>query len=365
MKILIISRNTFPLQGPRAFRTAELSEQLAKMGHEVILYTVLGKYDYTQYQKDTKVTIKDIKPKLSTANNDGVTRYTFIDKVLYHSLHWLIEYPDIEFVFKLNSIIRKEKAVDLLITIAHPHPIHWGAAVAKKLNPKKFPKCWISDCGDPFYLNPFKKHPFYLKYIEKWWGNSTDYITVPTEDSKKGYFPEYHNKIRVIPQAFDFEKTPIAEYEKNSVPTFIFAGAFYKGVRDPYSFIDYLLTLDRDFKFTIYSRSKIQQEILDKSNGRIECVVNANRKDIIWACSKADFLINISNLSSVQTPSKLIDYGIAKRPVLNISNEFKEVDYLNEFLEADYSHQTVLPDLGIYDIKRVAQQFVDLINERV
>ena len=64
MKILIISNHAYPAQGPRAFRTTELSEQLVKMGHEVILYTVHGKYDYTQYVKDTGVIRRDINPQM-------------------------------------------------------------------------------------------------------------------------------------------------------------------------------------------------------------------------------------------------------------------------------------------------------------
>ena len=70
MKILIISNHAYPAQGPRAFRTTELSEQLVKMGHEVILYTVHGKYDYTQYVKDTGVIRRDINPIFATAAND-------------------------------------------------------------------------------------------------------------------------------------------------------------------------------------------------------------------------------------------------------------------------------------------------------
>ena len=65
MKILIISNHAYPAQGPRAFRTTELSEQLVKMGHEVILYTVHGKYDYTQYVKETGVIRRDINPKFA------------------------------------------------------------------------------------------------------------------------------------------------------------------------------------------------------------------------------------------------------------------------------------------------------------
>lgn len=67
MKILIISNHAYPVQGPRAFRTTELSEQLVKMGHEVVLYTVHGKYDYTQYEKEVGVKMRDINPKFATS----------------------------------------------------------------------------------------------------------------------------------------------------------------------------------------------------------------------------------------------------------------------------------------------------------
>ena len=75
MKILIISNHAYPAQGPRAFRTTELSEQLVKMGHEVILYTVHGKYDYTQYVKDTGVIRRDInlRQPLMMRQRDTIT----------------------------------------------------------------------------------------------------------------------------------------------------------------------------------------------------------------------------------------------------------------------------------------------------
>ena len=93
MKILIISNHAYPAQGPRAFRTTELSEQLVKMGHEVILYTVHGKYDYTQYVKDTGVIRRDINPKFATAANDETKRYNHFDKFMFHFFHRLLMWP--------------------------------------------------------------------------------------------------------------------------------------------------------------------------------------------------------------------------------------------------------------------------------
>lgn len=38
----------FPHISARSFRTTELAKGFAKMGHDVTLYAILGKYDYTQ-----------------------------------------------------------------------------------------------------------------------------------------------------------------------------------------------------------------------------------------------------------------------------------------------------------------------------
>ena len=93
MKILIISNHAYPAQGPRAFRTTELSEQLVKMGHEVVLYTVLGKYDCSQYETETGVKMRDIKPRFATMANDGTHRYNIFDKFMYHYFHRLLMWP--------------------------------------------------------------------------------------------------------------------------------------------------------------------------------------------------------------------------------------------------------------------------------
>lgn len=75
-------------------------------------------------------------------------------------------------------------------------------------------------------LNPFIKAPKFMKRFEDMWCSMCDYIAVPTKESYKGYYERYWGKIRVIPQGFDISKTPIAEYKKNVVPTFLFRGLY-------------------------------------------------------------------------------------------------------------------------------------------
>ena len=362
MKILIISQNTYPKHGPRSYRTQELSEELVRQGHDVTLYTVHGDIDYTEYEKETGVKMRDVNPCFPIAANDDKNRYGLISRITFHFLHRMLLYPEIEFHFKVGTILQKEKNVDLLITIAYPHSIHSGAARAKEKQHSTFPKMWIADCGDPFFLNPFFKPPKYMEKYERSWCEACDYISVPTEGSIDGYFPEYRNKIRIIPQGFDFSKTPVAVYSKNDVPTFVFCGTVYPGKRDVRSFMDFLLKWDKPYKFKLLMHSPLDEKYVIESNHQIEYIIGKGRKEVIWECSKADFLINVINPNSAQTPSKLIDYGISGRPVLNISNDFCEQEQFEEFCRGDFCHQVVLPSLSQYKIENVAKLFINLYN---
>jgi len=330
------------------------------MGHEVRLYTIHGGYDYTEYVARTGVQMFDINTRFITNSNNGLTRYNFFDRVLNKLLHRPLFFPQIELAFKVPNIIKENPDCDLLITIAYPHSIHLGTAWAKEKYFTTFPKKWIADCGDPFFLNPFFNFPKYMKRYEEEWCEACDYISVPTEDSKHGYLRQYWSKIVTIPQGFDFSKTPISEYEGNDVPTFVFAGAVYPGVRDPRSFMDYLLTYGKQYKFKMYMRTPLELKYVTESNGQIEYIIGKTRAEIIKECSKADFLINVINPSVVQTPSKLIDYGIAGRPILDVSTSFTEQLIFEEFLDGNYSGQHIVENLNSFNVENVANQFLML-----
>lgn len=365
MKIVIISRIVYPKNSPRAFRTTELATELARQGHEVVVYAVTGGYDYSQFTKETHVQVKNIPMFFSTSGSYGEKRYNIFDKIAFHLLHKVIEYPDIEFVWKVPSILKKEKNIDALITIAVPHPIHWGTAVYRKFWQKKNKNSftWIADCGDPYYGDSVKKRPFYFKWVEIFWGKYVDYVTIPIESAKIAYKTIPSDKIRVIPQGFNFSKVTVDEsFSGNDIPHFAYAGFVYPGYRDPTAFLKYLKTLKQDFRFIIYTRTPLFYATF-VSDLKEKLIIRSYipREDLIKELSYMDFLINLKNPSNRQSPSKLIDYFLTKRPILDISTEFSEQSAFEQFINKNYSSQHKVPDISIYDIQNVVKQFLSLM----
>lgn len=207
------------------------------------------------------------------------------------------------------------------------------------------------------------KPAFYFKYLEKRFCRRADYITVPTSNSVLGYYREFHKKIRVIPQGFDFsevQQLPDSNIT-HSVLSFAYAGTFIPGLRDPKKFIEYLLSLDVDFRFFIYTKTPYSiPEFSKKSNGRIILCNPLPRLELLQKLKEVDFLINFENAGITETPSKLIDYALIEKPILSVGSKNIDTDNINKFLNKNYSGSFSVSDLKKYDIKNVALEFIKL-----
>ena len=364
LRIVIISRNIHPYLSPRAHRATELAKELARQGHQVTLYATLGKYNYTTFMKETGLIVKNLgKAYMGILDSDGNRKRTFFSKAFTLLFHWKLDFPDIFLMWQTKKAILRHSHFDYLITIAFPHTIHWGAALSVKKGKRNF-NMWTADCGDPYILSPMQKFPFYFKYVEKWWSRKADFITIPIQEAIDGYYPEYHDKIRIIPQGFDFKNVELSEYKEIDIVQFAYSGMIYPGTRDPSLFMEYLCTLrDINFKFFVYTTNKnFFEKYKNSLNNKLEILDYIPRNELLLALSKMDFLINIKNNSGVQQPSKLIDYYMTSRPVLEISSSFNEVEIFSEFLNRNYSNQKKVKDISQYDISNVAQKFVDLYS---
>lgn len=363
LKIVIVAGVIFPRISPRSFRATELAKALAKMSHNVTLMAPLGDYDYSDFEKTYGLKVKDIGNSIfATKNSDGKINLPLWKKGVIFLLRRMFYFPDICLVPKVKKAILGEDNIDLLITIAIPYSIHWGAAGIRVGN-RNFAK-WISDCGDPFMGNAVEKPLFYFKYLEKWWSSKTDFITVPIEEAKDSYYEEFKEKIFTIPQGFNLSEVNLQPYHENSIVTFLYAGAFYPEKRDPTLFLEYLSSLQVAFRFIIYTNStKLVLPFKDLLGDKLEIREPISRDSLLGEMSMMDFLINIPNKGiKNQQPSKLIDYAITKRPVIEISSNFtvEEKSIFTAFLNKDYSMQASIADIEQYEITNVAQKFIDL-----
>lgn len=368
-KILIVSRSFYPMNSPRSFRTTELVKEFARQGHEVTLLTVKDDEFHIPFEKEYGVTIKDLGPYRLPAIDitTGHEAYILLKRVCSRTLYQLFEYPDIELMFKVKKALQNESGYDLLISIAVPHTIHWGVAQVWN-NENKIAKTWVADCGDPYMgsaLDSFNKMP-YFKFFEKSFCRKADFITVPIEEAKEGYYPEFRDKIKVIPQGFNFDQVNSnpSDYIENKVPTFAYAGGLIPGGRDPGEFLDYLSTIDFEYKFIVFTKNRdLIQPYLNQSNGKVEVRDYLPRKQLLKVLTKMDFLINFENNTSRQLPSKLIDYYLTGRPVLSVSSFKINRKNINEFLCGDYRNRYEFNNMDQYRIENVCTRFLDLVHQ--
>jgi hypothetical protein len=323
-KILIVTHWFYPHQVPRAFRSYELYLQLIREGYDVDVIVskdkiFLSNHNQSKLQKNTIKSNKHNKFKLSKL-------YELTRKIFLYFIGELYFISRRKFVVnELSKININDYESVIVITL----PFYTAYYVSKtfknirKLN--KFRGKFILDIGDPFYGYQTKR-AFYFKYIQKKVFDFFDYITIPIEDAVP-YYREYveEEKIRILPQAFDLSHIDLYEYKKNVNPTFAFAGSFYEDIRNPEKLFEYLIDLNDDFTFIIYCNlnsietEKIINPMKDKLDKRFVFKDYIPREKLIKELSKMDFLINLENLSGTQSPSKLIDYGLTKRPIISIN----------------------------------------------
>lgn len=371
-KILLVSSAFYPEISPRSYRATELAKEFCRLGYEVVIISKFRDYDYSEFTIKYPVTYKMWpKPILPKIPNCKTKPFSFIARAVTRLSALLFEYPGIEDMFNVKQILKKENNYDLMISFAVPFPVHWGVAWARS-EEHNIAETWIADCGDPYMyarLDTFRK-PFYFKIFEKYFCRKCDYLTVPFDEMKNQFYPEFRSKIKVIPQGFNqseivlFESKP--EYNK---PVFIFAGSIIPKKRDLTLFLDFISSLPRDFLFIIYTNQqewyKRYKELLGE-----KLVINEyiDRLSLIYEMSKADFLVNVDTIHDNQTnieaiPSKLIDYALANRPILNINSSWLDKEMVTEFLNKDYSRRRVI-EKSRYDITKIVEKFLIMVNSK-
>jgi hypothetical protein len=363
-RILIVTRAFYPEISPRSFRATELAFEFVRSGHRTTVITINRGGVYKDLlQAYPELTIHTLLPLRFKEINDSRNRIiSIIKRGFARILMLLFEYPNVELVFRISRALKKVSGFDLLISIACPHPVHWGVAKARSSTHRIADK-WVADCGDPYMgdrADSFRKL-FYFKYIEKWCFRKADFISIPFEGARDAYYPEFQSKIRIIPQGFRLDDMDLPKYKgRNSYPVFAYTGYFIPGKRDPRNFLEFLATCKNEFRFIVYTRMKdLIEPYQCKLRDKLIIRDFIPRKELLKDLAAMDFLVNFDNNIPTQLPSKLIDYTITGRPVLNIkdSGDFK---FFDEFIKGDYANKMILPEPETFNIERIAKQFLTI-----
>ena len=377
MNILIASYFFFPENTPRAFRTTELAKIFLKNGHKVDLFIPEYEYDYSDFYSDVNLKIfkiqtgfllnKKQKYKInhkSKSKDVIITKgYGLLKKFLIKVYNYFTAGRTIEYYPELIKAIRKTpEEYDLIISISLPFIVNY--AVARAFN-SKCNAIKIVDYGDPFYYYQKGKIAPYFKWLEKRvLNNFYDYVLLPTEKGIE-FFVNYNieNKIKIIPQGFDFSEIKTARYKKNEVITFGYAGLFYNDIRDPRPFFDFLDRTNKDFRFIVYTdlinkeSFNLIKDYVKKLGEKFILHSLIPRIDCVYELSKLDFLVNFESYHA--SPSKLIDYTLSGRPILSIDTKKMDDNKILNFLNGDYKDNFKL-DISKFDINNIYREIMKL-----
>ncbi len=367
---MLVSNGFYPELSPRSFRATELAKEFCRQGHDVTVISKFRAFDYSDFLRIFPITFKMwAKPAFPQIPDFKQKPFSYITSGISRLLSLLFEYPRIEEMFRVKNMLKYENGYDIMISFAVPHPIHWGVSLARS-NKNTIAGIWVADCGDPYMfarLDTYRK-PIYFKYPEINFCRKCDYITIPFKEMETQFFPQFISKIRVIPQGFNFNEIRLYEGERNANKiVFMFAGSIIPDKRDLNLFLDHISSLQIDFLFIVYSNqpewfSRYQKVLGEK----LEIRGYIDRISLLYEMSKADFLVNVDTLldnhsNTEAVPSKLIDYALAGRPILNINSACLDKEKVAEFLNKNYSRQRLV-EKSNYDIRKVSAKFLELLN---
>jgi hypothetical protein len=385
MKIILLSYFFEPEITPRAFRAGELAKEFSRQKHQVKVYVPDNHFVYSadEWQNENLSIIKvksgfflnkNAKKHLGNSRYSNTTkknrnlalRYSiiFVIKKIFHFFY--LGGKSFEFAITLALALKKNKEKnDILISIGLPISVHLSVAIIRFFKHEIAGK-YIADYGDPFSSNKGLAAGGMEAYYEKFILHYFDFITIPTEKAINSFKKfKTGNRIQVIPQGMNFSDIKIAEYVKGPVPKFAYAGVFYKIIRNPNTFFEYLIGMKEDFLFVLFTDLKGEENIacIDPYLKRLAKKIVLNdllpRNQCISELSKYDFLINIGNTSAEQVPSKLIDYSLTRRPILTFkADAFNPKDF-EDFVSGNYKNQTTI-DISNFDIRKVASRFIEL-----
>lgn len=369
-KILIVSNFFYPEITPRAFRTTELVKGFCKKGWQVDLIIPnksIYKENSLKIDNLTFIFADESEIKQDNASKNKALKSSKIKEALKKIIFYF--FPPELFIFYSKGITRKllqtDKKYDKIISISHPLSIHLSVALASIRNEKLRASKKIAEFSDPPFKGKFKS-VFVINYLFIFWFSKVfDFFVVPLKEAlPKFKFFKNLSEIKIIPQGVFIDEYKTEVYRKNDVPSFAYAGSFYRELRDPTYFFEYLKSIDSDFKFDLYipKDNYFRPKILayaNQINGEIRILDYLPRKELIFELSKNDFLINFDNENSSMSPSKLIDYAITQRPILSFNKSCFDKEFFMEFLNNDFSHQINI-DLSKYNMQHIIQDFIDL-----
>ncbi len=363
MKILIICHSYFPELTPRAFRWTAIAEELFRLGHHVVVICgrgtsttereCLNGVEIHRTGSNARGLVKrwlrleaTLAPAIaSTTVGTPVSirsRMGRLFKLAYHHTVGKILWPDSAAFWYYSALkraheIQQQSRADVMVSVSLPYTAH---LVGYKLK-RYYSINWLVDIGDPFSFmteTPVNNTVLFRGLNTRSESSVlglADAVAVTNEETLRKYLKYFDtmqpNKITVIPPVFVQPTSSdglIYSDAKSNKIRLVFAGTLYRSIRNPSALLKFfrnLLAISMSEQFELHFYGVINDcetcfnEYIDLIDSKIFIHGLISRDKALRAMQEANILVNLGNSTAYQLPSKVIEYMIMGKPVLNIT----------------------------------------------
>ena len=366
MRLLMIAYSYYPALTPRAFRWAAVAEALVARGHDV--YVVCNKETGTErsetingvmvyrvganLRETFRSWLGSSSPTRAASSVKGTSGRSLLKTArvyIVRMIKWIYDHsvqkllwPDFACFWYFPAVacckkLQQKEKFDAVVSVSQPFT---GHLIGLKLK-KRYGMQWVVDIGDPFSFmseTPVNNHWLFDRlnyYAESSILRNSDAVTVTTEGTRSEYlrcFPDLTgDKISVIPPLF----VPPVDVGKLA-PYFVgpprirlvFAGTLYSQIRNPAALLEFFnlllktsigVQLELHFFGVINNCEPYFEKYRELLDYKIFLHGLVPRDSALRAMMDATVLVNLGNSTVYQLPSKVVEYVILGKPVLNIT----------------------------------------------
>jgi hypothetical protein len=279
---------------------------------------------------------------------------SFVNRRLWRNLYW----PDTTCLWYLLARRKVDTLIErlspgMLVSVSPTFTavaVGYGALARARSRP-----CWVIDLGDPFcFLEEAPPNNFqlyrHLNYrFERACFRVATAVAVTNPATQERYasvFPESMNKLMVIPPLVSIPELPPPTPDAGARVQFVFVGTLYRNIRRP----DFLLALFAALSAAVPALDLHffgdVSECMESFARHAALIGNSihlhgavPRERALQAMADAAVLVNLGNETTYQLPSKVVEYAMTRKPILNIAAH--EDDSSARFL-ASYPRQLTL-----------------------
>ena len=329
-RVLVISNECFETKSANGYCLENIVKQMGKENIicDVITFGEISKKDNVS----NNITVEYVKSNVYSS-----TKRNFFLRNIYRCIYkftYELILPDISIIsakkmYKCLETRCKQNKYDLIISSS-------GGFVSQIVSLKIAKKMGIRLV--PIYLDPppsknflYKKNKLYYNWVIE---NENEIFkcsdSVVMESNLYNYYSKKYANVKEtgIPLLIE-HKQPNRNINGKQV---FFIGTLWKEIRNPKYAIE-LLQGKCGMQLSFWGKEDSTKAVLDDL-GQTELYSGCLRhEEIPEVMANADYLLNISNVNSIQTPSKLFEYMAYGKPIINIVKDEndKTIDVINKY----------------------------------